>query len=223
MTANASQQGHRVLSRRRIAILATVVGLGTAAMYTDHAFGPPTATNALFAPAYAQNVQRPVGFADIVEKVKPAVISVRVKMEAPSDAHDIQLRRRRQPAARLAVRGFLQAFRSAWPQQPVRGAQRAAPAPAICDRPGLGLLHHGRRLRGHQQPRRRQGRERRGHHRRRQELHRQGDRHRSAHRHRAHQGQRPERLPVRRISAITRRGSATGCWRSAIRSASAAP
>src|SRR6201994_135105 len=73
MTANASQQGHRVLSGRRIAILATVVGLGTAAMYTDYAFGPQAATNALFAPAYAQNAQRPVGFADIVEKVKPAV------------------------------------------------------------------------------------------------------------------------------------------------------
>jgi serine protease Do len=86
MTANASQQGHRVLSGRRIAILATVVGLGTAAMYTDHAFGPPTAADALFAPAYAQSVQRPVGFADIVEKVKPAVISVRVKMEAPSES-----------------------------------------------------------------------------------------------------------------------------------------
>jgi serine protease Do len=85
MTANASQQGHRVLSGRRIAILATVVGLGTAAMYTDYAFGPRTAADVLFAPAYAQNAQRPVGFADIVEKVKPAVISVRVKMEAPSD------------------------------------------------------------------------------------------------------------------------------------------
>jgi serine protease Do len=86
MTANASQQGHRVLSGRRIAILATVVGLGTAAMYANYAFGPQTAANVLFAPAYAQNAQRPVGFADIVEKVKPAVISVRVKMEAPSDA-----------------------------------------------------------------------------------------------------------------------------------------
>jgi serine protease Do len=32
--------------------------------------------------AQTQNVQRPVGFADIVEKVKPAVISVRVKMNA---------------------------------------------------------------------------------------------------------------------------------------------
>ncbi|MBV9970832.1 MAG: Do family serine endopeptidase [Xanthobacteraceae bacterium] len=86
MTANASQQGHRVLSGRRIAILATVVGLGTAAMYTDHVFGPQTGSDALFAPAYAESAQRPAGFADIVEKVKPAVISVRVKMEAPSEA-----------------------------------------------------------------------------------------------------------------------------------------
>jgi serine protease Do len=30
----------------------------------------------------AENAQRPVGFADLVEKVKPAVISVRVKMDA---------------------------------------------------------------------------------------------------------------------------------------------
>ncbi len=30
--------------------------------------------------------QRPVGFADIVEKVKPAVISVRVKLERPASA-----------------------------------------------------------------------------------------------------------------------------------------
>ncbi len=29
----------------------------------------------------AQTVARPVGFADVVEKVKPAVISVRVKVE----------------------------------------------------------------------------------------------------------------------------------------------
>ena len=35
----------------------------------------------LASPAYAQNAQRPVGFADIVEKVKPSVISVRVKVE----------------------------------------------------------------------------------------------------------------------------------------------
>ena len=41
----------------------------------------PKATGpALTTIAYAQGVQRPMGFADIVEKVKPAVISVRVKV-----------------------------------------------------------------------------------------------------------------------------------------------
>ena len=44
----------------------------------------PKATGpALTSIAYAQGVQRPVGFADIVEKVKPAVISVRVKVGGP--------------------------------------------------------------------------------------------------------------------------------------------
>jgi len=86
MIANASQQGRRVLSRRRLAILATVAGLGTAAMLAGHGLVPNSASDVLFAPAYAQSAQRPVGFADIVEKVKPAVMSVRVKMEAPSDS-----------------------------------------------------------------------------------------------------------------------------------------
>ena len=86
MIANAPRQGHRLLSKRRVALLATVVGVGTAAMLADYAFAPRTAGTVLVTPAYAQGVQRPVGFADIVEKVKPAVISVRVKMEAGSDS-----------------------------------------------------------------------------------------------------------------------------------------
>jgi serine protease Do len=74
----------RGLSARRIALLATTIaGLGTAAV-----IGVPTFDrNSNFsAPAFAQNlsgearnVARPTGFADIVETVKPAVISVRVK------------------------------------------------------------------------------------------------------------------------------------------------
>jgi serine protease Do len=42
----------------------------------------------LFAPPYAhaQNAQRPVGFADIVEQVKPSVISVKVKMNTGGDS-----------------------------------------------------------------------------------------------------------------------------------------
>jgi serine protease Do len=122
MTANASQQGHRVLSGRRIAILATVVGLGTAAMYTDHAFGPQAATNALFAPAYAQNAQRPVGFADIVEKVKPAVISVRVKMEAPSDTMTFNFGGDDNPLRGSPFEDFFKRF-----AQPGQGGRSEAP------------------------------------------------------------------------------------------------
>jgi serine protease Do len=84
MIANAPRQGFA--SSRRVAMLATVAVLGGAAALAGYGFAPKTAGGALFAPAYAQNAQRPVGFADIVEKVKPAVMSVRVKVEANSNA-----------------------------------------------------------------------------------------------------------------------------------------
>jgi serine protease Do len=75
-----------VLSFRRFALLATTVaGLGAAAFVLA-----PNIT-AQFPSAQAQNLsaqpqqaQRPVGFADIVERVKPAVISVRVRIERTS-------------------------------------------------------------------------------------------------------------------------------------------
>src|SRR6202035_2541777 len=78
------------LSARRLALLATTVaGFGAAALvFAPHGdlFGSS---------AHAQNLtdkvqqlaQRPVGFADIVEKVKPSVISVRVKLERPANSN----------------------------------------------------------------------------------------------------------------------------------------
>ena len=83
-----TQRPSRILSARRLGLLATTVaGLGAAAFFV----APNLTSNAAFfaAPAHAQNLsqqaqqlpQHPVGFADIVAKVKPAVISVRVKME----------------------------------------------------------------------------------------------------------------------------------------------
>jgi len=77
------------LSARRWALLATTVaGFGAAALV----FAPQA--DLLGTPAQAQNLtdkvqqlpQRPVGFADIVEKVKPSVISVRVKLERPANS-----------------------------------------------------------------------------------------------------------------------------------------
>jgi len=83
-----NQARHRGLSARRIALLATTIaGLGAVTVFAPYAPQVDFFTGA----AHAQNLtqqaqqlpQRPVGFADIVEKVKPAVISVRVKMERP--------------------------------------------------------------------------------------------------------------------------------------------
>src|SRR6202161_316875 len=82
------QHSRRVLSARRIGLMATTIaGLGAAALFLAPHANPSAA---LFASsAHAQNLseqaqqlpQHPVGFADIVTKVKPAVISVRVRVE----------------------------------------------------------------------------------------------------------------------------------------------
>ena len=86
-----SSRGPRLtLSARRVALLATTVASLAAVTF---AFSPNSyVSSALVDAAHAQNLtekvqqlaQRPVGFADIVEKVKPAVISVRVKIDQPS-------------------------------------------------------------------------------------------------------------------------------------------
>ena len=118
-------------------------------------------TMPLTSPAFAEavTVNPPVqnfGFADVVEKVTPAVVSVRVTQdvaavsdEAPEAASPFDsLPRRPSPEA------LLRRPRAGQP----RRCQPAAAAPAgaaLGDGPGLGLLHLRRRLRGHQQSRRR--------------------------------------------------------------------
>jgi serine protease Do len=82
------------LSARRLALLATTIaGVGAAALFVAPNMTPKF--DLFGSTAQAQNLsekaqaiaQKPVGFADIVEKVKPAVISVRVKMERPAASH----------------------------------------------------------------------------------------------------------------------------------------
>src|SRR5215470_2941730 len=87
-TRVAQDAGHRIYSKRRIFLLASIAALGGGLLFADFALPPQTSGSALFAPPYAhaQNAQRPVGFADIVEKVKPSVISVKVKMNAGGDS-----------------------------------------------------------------------------------------------------------------------------------------
>jgi serine protease Do len=75
----------RALSARRLVLLATVATLGVAGMAAA-----PNGLHQLTHPSYsaanaAESMQRPVGFADLVAKVKPAVISVRVKVDAGAE------------------------------------------------------------------------------------------------------------------------------------------
>ena len=78
----------RVLTARRFVLLATTIAsLGAAVLVVAPSLNLPAGYPAAFAQnlsEQAHNVQAPVGFADIVEKVKPAVISVRVKVDGGS-------------------------------------------------------------------------------------------------------------------------------------------
>jgi serine protease Do len=66
----------RTLSARRIVLLASAAVIGAGVMFSGAHFATRPEATFLASPAYAQNAQRPV-----VEKVKPSVISVRVKVD----------------------------------------------------------------------------------------------------------------------------------------------
>ena len=78
---SAGSRPRSTLSARRLVLLASAALIGAGAIFASPHFVPSRDAAFLASPAYAQNAQRPVGFADIVEKVKPSVISVRVKVE----------------------------------------------------------------------------------------------------------------------------------------------
>jgi serine protease Do len=80
-----------LLSARRLALMASVVaGLGVA----GYGLGSPGHWDVFSSAAHAQvnnevrKVDKPIGFADIVERVKPSVISVRVKINEKVSSKD---------------------------------------------------------------------------------------------------------------------------------------
>jgi serine protease Do len=82
------RQGGILGARRMLLLATTIAGLSAALV-----FAPGSGPSVMFQGARAQNltaqvdrVAKPVGFADIVEKVKPAVISVRVRRSGPESA-----------------------------------------------------------------------------------------------------------------------------------------
>ena len=143
----------RALSARRLVLLATVAGLGVAGATIGpnafHQAGLPTyaAANA------AESTQRPVGFADLVEKVKPAVISVRVKVDAGAEMMGFDGDMPFPPNSQM--QRFFHHF--GMPNDENTPDNQRQPHGHVRDGSGLWLLHHCRWLCRDQQSRRGQG------------------------------------------------------------------
>jgi serine protease Do len=71
----------KVLAARRLTLLASVAGLGIAVLLGGPSYRSPLPAWTPSAQAAETTAQHPAGFADLVAKVKPAVISVRVKID----------------------------------------------------------------------------------------------------------------------------------------------
>ena len=212
-----------LLGGRRLVLLGTtILSLGAAALI----IAPDAVRNGAFAQnvtQQAQTVARPTGFADIVEKVKPAVISVRVKVDRgpqlSADDGDSPF-----PPGSPMER-FFKRFGSPQDQMPGQQGQgqRNPRGRSFSTGQGSGFFisADGFAVTNNHVVDKADSVEITtddGTH-----LQRQGDRHRLAHRPGADQGRWREQFPVRQARGQPLRASATGCWRSAIRSASAAP
>jgi serine protease Do len=89
---DAAKKPRAFSARRLILLTTTIASLGAAALVV----APGLNLSGGYPAAIAQNLseqahklQAPVGFADIVEKVKPAVISVRVKVDGGSETNGL--------------------------------------------------------------------------------------------------------------------------------------
>jgi uncharacterized membrane protein len=74
-TSRTVREWPRAFTARRLVLLATVASLSVAGL----AIGQNGLQQGMHSAYPAESAQRPAGFADLVEKVKPAVISVRVR------------------------------------------------------------------------------------------------------------------------------------------------
>jgi serine protease Do len=86
MTPN-NQNPRNILSARRLTLLGSAAVVGAALVFGG--VGTTSFTAPAFAATTQTQAQGPAGFADLIAKVKPAVISVRVKMDRTADASDM--------------------------------------------------------------------------------------------------------------------------------------
>jgi serine protease Do len=79
--------GARRLTARRLVLLASVAAIGAGVLLAGPGGFAPTSFAASPQPVQASETQHPVGFADLVAKVKPAVISVSVKIDQAAETN----------------------------------------------------------------------------------------------------------------------------------------
>ena len=122
---------------RRIVMLAGAAAVGACVMVVS----ADTMSNRWTSAAYAQTLQPRSGFADIVDKIKPAVISVRAKLDAGTRTTG----RGASPSPEEnPLERFFRQF--GLPDNDFRAPNTAQPA----HEGGVGLLHFGGRLCGDQ-------------------------------------------------------------------------
>jgi serine protease Do len=78
-TNQSAEKPRRALAARRVVLMASVAIFGAGALFAAPQLLPSSALPTSI--AHAQTAMRPASFADIVEKVKPAVFAVRVKVQ----------------------------------------------------------------------------------------------------------------------------------------------
>jgi len=86
MTGSDRHPQRKPFARRRLALLGSVAVLGSAMIFAGPLGYGRFTESALAATPASQTQQGPNGFADLVSKVKPAVISVRVQLDETPDA-----------------------------------------------------------------------------------------------------------------------------------------
>ena len=89
MTESNERPRRRLLSARRLTLLGSVAVMGSAIAVAGPLGYGRSAEQAFAATPTSQAQQGPTGFADLVVKVKPAVISVRVKIDEGTDTNTL--------------------------------------------------------------------------------------------------------------------------------------
>jgi serine protease Do len=116
---------HKILTARRLTWLASVAGLGAAVLLAGPgSHRPMNSTTWTSAAQAADSVQPSAGFADLVAKVKPAVISVRVKMDETAQTTSMN---QKQNVIPLQPGSPLEKFFQDFGSQGLEGAPNAMP------------------------------------------------------------------------------------------------